>query len=41
MHIALSEDQTMLQDSLERVLREQSTSARVRAAEPLGFDQTL
>jgi alkylation response protein AidB-like acyl-CoA dehydrogenase len=41
MHIALSEDQTMLQDSLERVLREQSTSARVRAAEPLGFDQAL
>ena len=41
MHIALSEDQTMLQDSLERVLRDQSTSARIRAAEPTGFDQAL
>ena len=41
MHIALSEDQTMLQDTVERVLREHSTGARVRAAEPLGFDAAL
>ena len=41
MHIALSEDQTLLQDSLQRVFREHSTGARIRAAEPSGFDRAL
>ena len=31
----------MLRDSLERLLRRDSTSARIRAAEPLGFDRAL
>ena len=41
MHIALSEDQILLQDSLQRVFREHSTGARIRAAEPSGFDRAL
>lgn len=41
MHIALTEDQTLLQDSLQRVFREHSTGARIRAAEPSGFDRAL
>src|SRR6185312_14520939 len=31
----------MLRDSLERLLQKESTSARIRAAEPLGFDRAL
>jgi alkylation response protein AidB-like acyl-CoA dehydrogenase len=41
MHIALSEDQVLLQQTLERVFREHSTGARIRAAEPSGFDSQL
>jgi len=41
MHIALTEDQTLLQDSLDRILREHSTGTRIRAAEPGGFDRAL
>ncbi|MGE0387569.1 MAG: acyl-CoA dehydrogenase family protein [Gammaproteobacteria bacterium] len=41
MNLQLTEDQSMLQDSLARVLREHSTGARIRAAEPLGFDRAL
>ncbi|HEY6869477.1 MAG TPA: acyl-CoA dehydrogenase, partial [Novosphingobium sp.] len=31
----------MLRDSLEKLLQKESTSARIRAAEPLGFDRAL
>lgn len=31
----------MLRDSLEKLLQKESTSARIRAAEPLGFDSAL
>ncbi|HXC39629.1 MAG TPA: acyl-CoA dehydrogenase [Burkholderiales bacterium] len=41
MQVALSEDQVLLQDTLERVFREHSTGARIRAAEEQGFDPVL
>jgi alkylation response protein AidB-like acyl-CoA dehydrogenase len=41
MNLNLSEEQLMLQDSFLRLFQSESTSARIRAAEPLGFDPTL
>lgn len=38
MNLALSDDQRLLQDAFGRFLTAESTMARVRAAEPLGFD---
>jgi len=41
LNLELAQEQVMLRDSLERLLQRDSTSARVRAAEPLGFDPLL
>ena len=41
MNLHLSEDQAMLQESFLRLFQNESTSARIRAAEPLGFDPVL
>ena len=41
MNLHLSEDQAMLQESFLRLFQNESTSARIRAAEPLGFDAAL
>jgi alkylation response protein AidB-like acyl-CoA dehydrogenase len=41
MKLGLSEEQTLLRESFARLLRAESTSARVRAAEPLGHDPAL
>lgn len=41
MNLELADEQQMLRDSLERLLLKESTTARVRAAEPLGFDANL
>ncbi|MCP1472406.1 alkylation response protein AidB-like acyl-CoA dehydrogenase [Sphingobium sp. OAS761] len=41
MNLELAQEQLMLRDSLERLLQRDSTSARIRAAEPLGFDKAL
>ena len=41
MNLQPTEEQRMLQDSLERLFQHESTSARVRAAEPLGFNAAL
>lgn len=41
MNLELADEQQMLRDSLERLLLKESTTARVRAAEPLGFDSCL
>lgn len=41
MNLELADEQQMLRDSLERLLQKESTTARVRAAEPLGFDKGL
>jgi alkylation response protein AidB-like acyl-CoA dehydrogenase len=42
MKLELSEDQTLLQDTVSRLFTEQSTPARIRAAEPSnGFDRAL
>ena len=41
MKLGLSEEQTLLRDSFARLLRAESTPARVRAAEPLGHDSAL
>lgn len=41
MNLELAQEQVMLRDSLERLLQRDSTSARIRAAEPLGFDSAL
>jgi alkylation response protein AidB-like acyl-CoA dehydrogenase len=41
MNLQPAEDQKMLEESLERVFRENSTGPRIRAAEPLGFDKAL
>ena len=38
MQLHLNDDQKVLQDSFARVFRQESTPARIRAAEPLGFD---
>jgi len=40
LNLALSDDQTMLQDAVARLFREQSTPERIRAAES-GFDRNL
>src|SRR6185369_16197716 len=41
LNLELAQEQVMLRDSLERLLQRDSTSARIRAAEPLGFDAAL
>lgn len=41
MKLDLSESQTLLQDSVARLFKEQSTMARVRQAEETGFDAAL
>lgn len=41
MNLDLSEEQKLVQDTLAKVFREHSTGARIRAAEPLGFDTRL
>ena len=41
MNLELSQEQQMLRDSLERLFQKESASARIRAAEPLGFDRAL
>lgn len=41
VNLQLSDDQAMLEATLERVFREHSTGPRIRAAEPVGFDQAL
>ena len=41
MNLELAQEQVMLRDSLERLLQRDSTSNRIRAAEPLGFDPAL
>jgi len=41
LNLELSQEQQMLRDSLERLFQKESTSARIRAAEPLGFDRAL
>jgi len=41
LNLELTQEQQMLRDSLERLFQKESTSARIRAAEPLGFDRAL
>ena len=41
MQLALNTDQEQLRDAFDKVLRTESTPARVRAAEPLGHDAKL
>ena len=41
LNLALSEEQTLLRDSVSKLLGTESTPARVRAAEPLGHDPKL
>jgi alkylation response protein AidB-like acyl-CoA dehydrogenase len=41
MNLGLSEDQTILSDGFRRFFETESEIARVRAAEPLGFDPAL
>ena len=41
MKLSLSEDQALLRESFSKLLRAESTPARVRAAEPLGHDPAL
>ena len=41
LNLALSDDQQLLSDSFARFFDEESSIARVRAAEPLGFDAAL
>ena len=41
MKLGLSEEQTLQRDGFAKLLRAESTPARVRAAEPLGHDQAL
>jgi alkylation response protein AidB-like acyl-CoA dehydrogenase len=41
MKLDLSEDQRLLIESFSRLFREESTPARVRAAQPVGFDAAL
>ena len=41
MNLELAPEQVMLRDSIERLLQRDSTSARIRAAEPMGFDADL
>jgi len=41
MNLHLSEEQSMLRDTVSRMLASESTPDRIRAAEPLGFDPAL
>jgi 3-oxochol-4-en-24-oyl-CoA dehydrogenase len=41
MNLLLSDDQNLLEESFERFFQAESSVARVRAAEPLGFDRAL
>jgi alkylation response protein AidB-like acyl-CoA dehydrogenase len=41
MRLALTEEQELLRDSLDRLLRTESSPARVRATESAGFDRDL
>lgn len=41
MNLQLTEEQGLLRESLERLFQNESTSSRIRAAEPLGFDPAL
>lgn len=41
MNLELSEEQRLLQETVARLFKEQSTPARIRACEPLGFDADL
>lgn len=41
MNLELSEEQKLLQEAVEKFFRQESTPARVRAAEPLGHDPDL
>jgi len=41
VNLQLSEDQALIDSTLERVFREHSTGPRIRAAEPMGFDKAL
>jgi alkylation response protein AidB-like acyl-CoA dehydrogenase len=41
MKLDLTDDQRLLTESFSRLFREESTPARVRAAQPLGFDADL
>jgi alkylation response protein AidB-like acyl-CoA dehydrogenase len=41
MNLALTEEQALLRDSISKLLRTESTPARVRAAEPTGHDPAL
>jgi alkylation response protein AidB-like acyl-CoA dehydrogenase len=41
MNLELSEEQKLLQDAVDKFFRQESTSARVRAAEPRGYDEAL
>ena len=41
MKLALTEEQELLRDSLDRLLRTESAPSRVRAAEPTGHDPAL
>jgi alkylation response protein AidB-like acyl-CoA dehydrogenase len=41
LNLELSEDHKLLSDSVARLFEEESSIARVRAAEPLGFDPVL
>lgn len=41
MNLQLSAEQLLLESSLERVFQEHSSGARIRAAEPVGFDREL
>src|SRR5882724_3924732 len=41
MKLGLNEDQAMLRESFSKLLRAESPPARVRTAEPLGYDPAL
>ena len=41
MNLSLTEDQRLLSDTFAKLFQHESTPARIRAAEPLGFDQAL
>ena len=41
MNLVLTEEQTMLVDTFKRLFSNESTSERIRAAEPCGYDQPL
>jgi hypothetical protein len=41
MNLHLADDQKLLEETFERFFQAESSIARVRAAEPLGFDRAL